>query len=359
MGRAAKVGPYLIRNPIANRLMRGVDGALRLWPIKQNGPIATPKKILISNGAMLGDVVMTTSLLPALKEVFPDCHIGMLVGSWAKPLIIDHPMISSIFTLDHWKINRAPLPRLAKISHYRTTCKAALQQIKEHSFDLAIDTAFHFPNTIPLLTRAKIPTRLGFTTGGFGPLLTHPTTWEEKDQSLLTYLSELIAPLLPNTTLSPYMPPPQHAPPFKNHLIIHMGAGHPMKEWPHWKELVQELPSPLIFTGQGSREAALIQEVIRPNDINLCNQLTLPQFSSLICHAKQLLTVDTLAAHLASAHRTPCIAIFNGLNPTSLWAPPNATLLKHTPPCYPCYTGCDNRLCLSAVKPESVLPLIK
>jgi hypothetical protein len=105
-------GRYFVRHPAFNALFRIMDSAARLvlkWVPRPS--CATDRlqvrKILIANGAHLGDIVLATSVLPALKQRFPGAQLGMLVGSWSRPVIDQHPLLDWIHTVDHWKASRA------------------------------------------------------------------------------------------------------------------------------------------------------------------------------------------------------------------------------------------------------------
>ncbi len=122
----------------------------------------------------MGDALMMTSLLAALKSADPEVKLGVVVGSWSRPIVEGHPLIDVVHTVDHWKLNRSPLPLWKKIVQYYATKRRAVREIRAQSYDAAIDFYPFFPNAIPLLWQAKVPMRIGFTSGGFGPVLTIP-----------------------------------------------------------------------------------------------------------------------------------------------------------------------------------------
>ena len=97
------------------------------------GPIPTcpsaPKRILLVNGAHIGDVVIATSLLPVLKRAFPNAEIGFLTGTWSHAVVHDHPDVSHTHCVDHWRMNRQIPGFLAKRVHYWKTRRRALQEI--------------------------------------------------------------------------------------------------------------------------------------------------------------------------------------------------------------------------------------
>lgn len=320
---------YLLQNPYAKMSLSAIDTFLSLFFHPQKNPLPCPKKLLLCNGAHLGDCILTTALLPALKEAYPDLKIGMLVGSWSQPIVENHPLIDRTHFVDHWKLNRSSLTLAQKIAHYRKTKKKVLPELSD--YDTAVDCYFHFPNNAPLLYQAKIPTRIGFISAGFGPLLTHPHPWPFRQESVVNSFATLL-PSLRQSLLKPTLFPHKNSP-YNDYCVIHMGTGDPARKWPleKWKELTAKLKQKLIFTGQGRQEWDDIEEVIanRPSCLNLCNKLNFCELVSIIAGADLLISVETAAGHIASAVDTPSVLLYATYPPT-LWAPysPKATVIS-------------------------------
>jgi len=62
--------------------------------------IAVGIKILIINLDAMGDVLMTTAQLPALKRKFPESTIYWITLKNAAPLLFNNPLIDHVFTFD-------------------------------------------------------------------------------------------------------------------------------------------------------------------------------------------------------------------------------------------------------------------
>lgn len=320
---------YLLQNIAAKNALTVIDSFLGFFFKPQKNPPSPPKKLLLCNGAHLGDCILTTSLLPALKKTYPDLKIGMLVGSWSKAVVENHPLVDQIHTCDHWKLNRSPLSLTKKLASYRKSKAKALLEIVD--YDTAIDCNFHFPNFAHLLFKAKIPTRIGFTSAGFGPFLTHPKPWTFSKESVVTSFATLLPPH-DSTFLKPTLPK-RATSPYKDYIVVHMGSGSPLKDWPlnKWKELCQKLEKKIIFTGRGKKESEAIAYVAGelPQAINLCDQLDFNAFVAVIAEADLLISVDTSAGHIAAAFDVPSVLIYPGIHPPTLWAPfsPYATIV--------------------------------
>lgn len=376
-------GKYLVQNPLANFFLRCVDRALSLIFFRRRRIVRpNPAKILIANLAHMGDVLMMTSLAAVLKQFYPEARIGVVVGSWSLPIVKGHPLIDFIHTVDHWKLNRSPLPIWKKILHYRSTRRNALREIGEQSYDVAIDSYPFFPNAISLLWKAKIPVRIGYISGGFGPLLSDPVVWETLHRHFIYSYEPLlqkmgIAPMVARAHLRPSLPTSgqssslllrKYALQSKNYIVIHMGTGNPLKQWPleKWREFVKKLEGiPLVFTGKGrtEREAAEKVSDSLSGCINLVDRLSWEEYLIILKQGSCLVGVDSLAGHAASVLETPSVIIRSGMTHPEEWAPFGklATVLSHPVPCAPCYRsrGCPSMDCVRKTSVEAVVFEVK
>lgn len=376
-------GKYLVRYPGVSTILNLIDVFLSLKKRPFKGEIAKPKAILLSNLAHLGDVVNATAVLPVLKSAFPTAKIGFVVGNWAKGLLEDHPLIDAIHVVDHWKFNRSKISFLQKLTHYFKTKKRALFEIKTMRYDVAIDLYYYFGNAIPLVKKAKIPIRIGFTSGGFGPLLTHSFNWKNINRRVIDCYIDLLKTLnikedhlkKLEPTLSPIKESLYHElairfPKLKSsYIVIHPGTGAIFKEWPlsNWKALIEKCTDAgyaIVLTGQGRKETELISELSKdfPQTINLANQLTLKEFITLLQGARLLIGVDSAAGHIASAVKTKSVLIYPGINNSKEWAPDGglSEILQHPVPCAPCFRrkGCKTMECVRGIEAKDVFSRI-
>lgn len=368
-------GGYLIQNFLARQIVASLDFGLRLLrPVLVKRTTLTPASLLLCNIAHLGDAVMTTALLPALKKRYPDVKIGMLVGSWAKPLLEGHPLIDNLHTLDHWKVDRSTRSLFSKYCAYKRSFAQVRPEIS--GYDAAVDLNYHFPSSAYLLFRAGIPYRTGYETAGLAPLYTHPHIWQPANKSSILYGSDLLKNVFPidEADLEPTLPDKvpfatlqeRFSLPSQDYIVVHMSSGNSMKDWPlsSWEKLFRLLhKETLILTGRGPRDCLQAEQFSTfPSIINTVNQLTLPELVALIRHARLLVSVDTAAGHIASATKTPSVLLYSGIYPEKQWRPwgkEACTLTKKTA-CHPCYrnTGCRTMSCLRGVTPQQVYEAI-
>jgi ADP-heptose:LPS heptosyltransferase len=349
--------------------------------------IRPPRRILLANYGHLGDVVMSTACIGVLKAAIPQVEIGFLLGSWSRPVLEGHPDLSWIHEVDHWFMDRRPQSRLVKAPRYWQASGQAAREIRAVGYDVAVDLRAYFPNAAPLLYRAGIPVRIGYSGVVGSALLTHPRRFvyrrahESEIQVNLLGALRLPARHLDNPRfclpaasekvrkdvkwfIEWFLETAGHA--GQSYRVLHLGSGAASKDWPEskWRALAGRLVGQgrrLVFTGRGERDRRLIEPVIAglKNCANACDRLEWAALVELIRGAELVYTVDTMAGHVASAVGTPCVAIHGGTSDYRQWsvrARPGAACVTHVVPCWPCfrYNGCEHMSCLRQLEVERV-----
>lgn len=122
---------------------------------------------------------------------------------------------------------------------------------------------------------------------------------------------------------------PRIAPPLRGAAVVHVGAFYGSRRWPveRFARVAEELTRDglrVVFTG-GAEDAARARRAAAlaglPEQRVLAGTAGLEEFAALIAHAAIVVTVDTGAAHLASAYARPSVVIF-GPAPVEEWGPP-------------------------------------
>ena len=62
-------------------------------------------KILIIQTAFIGDVVLATPLIEALKDKFPSSSIDFLLRKGNEKLLVGHPKLNNILIFDNFSKN--------------------------------------------------------------------------------------------------------------------------------------------------------------------------------------------------------------------------------------------------------------
>ena len=367
-------GRYLFRKPYARAAMAIFDAAGKVFNPLRNKPIAPPARILLCNIAHFGDVAIALALVPVLKRAFPDAEIGFLAGSWSRPLLELFPDVRWIHSFDHFLLNRQ-VPAFGKrIGLHARSSRQACREIRAVHYDVAIETYYFTKNAIPLLWRTGIPARIGYTSGGFGALLTHFLDSAYGDRHVLAYHLDLLKFLNVREALPSNLPWPPRRPsatpapvmPQKDYIVIHPGGGAGFKAWPpdHWRSLVQALSTRghcIVLTGRGAVERATIEAIIEnmPGCLNLCDVLNWEQFIEILQNARLLIGIDSVAGHLAAAVDTPSVLIYTGTANLKNFGPlsEKCDLLIYPVPCSPCFlaNGCEGMECVRWLTVDAVL----
>jgi GT2 family glycosyltransferase/ADP-heptose:LPS heptosyltransferase len=378
-------GRYLVKHRLWNAWLRANDYALELFSEPRIDPLPppkTPKRVLLAVGGQLGDAVIATSVLAPLRSMIPGVEIGVLCGSWSRPIFSAHPAIRHVHTMDHWKLDRSSRSLPARWLVARRTRTKAIAEIRAANYDAAIDLSAYFPNSARLLRRAGVPVRVGFTSGGDGSLYTHPVSWTPGRHVTGDHLALLttLLPQIPTNGVPAYeMPePPADAVAGAQRLlaaegitpddyvVVHVGASIARKEWPlaKWRAVVRQIVAAgnrVVLTGAGARQAALTRDLSAGTSgvVDFCDRLKWEELRCVLKRARLVVSVDTVAMHLAAAEGTPCVALMTAMDDPQRWRPlgEQVTLLTAPVPCAPCYRsrGCAAMSCIRDLTPELVL----
>ena len=113
-------------------------------------PVASYKRILIVRLDRIGDVLLSTPAIKAVREAFPDSHIAVMVRPYAKDIIEGNPYINEVIVYD----KEGPERSLA--GNFRFIMK-----LRKMKFDLAL--ALHPTNrTHLIIALAGISRRVGY-----------------------------------------------------------------------------------------------------------------------------------------------------------------------------------------------------
>jgi ADP-heptose:LPS heptosyltransferase len=376
-------GRYLVRNRALNAWLQASDAFLSLGRRSPpEAPSRLPKRVLVCVGGHLGDAVIATRAIAQLHRALPGVEVGVLSGSWNRCVFAGHPAVRWFHSVDHWKTNRAAMGLAARWMAYRASRSAAIREIRSRTYDAAVDLYPYYPNFAPVISGARIPVRVGYASGGFGPLHTHALEWTP-GRPIVDDHRKALQTLLPTFSWDSdagYQLPPLGAGALqrardklaafgispRGYVVIHAGVGTRHKQWPvaSWVAVARTLAERgfgVVLTGVGRDEATLTKAIEReaPHVVNLCDALSWDEYRAVVAQAAVVLSGDTVAMHVASAEGTPSVAVMSGIDYEGRWEPKSAThrSLTHTVACAPCFrsSGCDEMLCVRGTAPESIL----
>lgn len=355
-----------------DRLLRLAVGPRKLKEVSQR-----PRRILLANAGHLGDAVISTGLLPVLKEAFPEAKLGFLTGTYSRAVVEGHPLLDRTHFLDHWYTARSKESVAIRVLKYHLLAfPAMVRELRAARYDVAVDLRGWFPNFAPLLWRARIPVRIGFARLGVGALLTHaqPHVYDRRHE-LEHQLDLLRLWGVPEKSLE--LARPNLAPVPEEvrrrvssrmrandrYQVLHPASSTALRDWTPdgWASLARNLLArgiTPVITGAGTRDAALAEAISRaaPGVVNTVNRLSWQELLALLEGAEIVYSVETSIGHAAAALGRPVIAIYGGMGDPAHWAPIGSRVVTKPQPCSPCFRkrGCSHLSCLLKVTVEEV-----
>ena len=373
------VGKYLVRKKHVAAGLRAIDLACSAVLARRGNTNARPagelRSIVFSQCGHLGDLIMTLPALRWIRQNRPETKIGLVVGSWAKPMLEGIAELYDVsYFADHFMLDRSARPLAEKIRSHRQSWKTAAQQIRQDGYDAAVECYPFLQNSIPLLHATGIPVRAGFTSGGFGPLLTHRARWVHASRPFLDYPRDLLRMLFSDSSLDrpfqAYYPAPSATGkrPREPYVVLQAGAGNPIREWAdeRWIRLAQELTEKgvsIVIAGAGARErerAGRISAAVPPHAvINLCDKLSWDEFIDVIAGAAHVVCLESSTSHIAAAFKIPTTVVMPATNDPKQFGPANdqARILTFRTPCAPCFRsgGCAHMACIQRVTAKDAI----
>ncbi len=128
-------------------------------------------------------------------------------------------------------------------------------------------------------------------------------------------------------------------------------ASRRLAEITGWRVVVTGMP-------KDRERSATILEALKPLAIDLIGATSLSELAALIAGTRLVLTNNTSTMHLADATRTPSVIMFAGTEYESQWRPRHAPtrLLRQPTDCSPCYSfTCPYDLECLDIPPEKVV----
>jgi heptosyltransferase-2 len=307
-----------------------------------------PRKILVIRRGGLGDVLMATPLLRAIREHFPSARVYVLASKQALVGLDRCPWVDQILEVPTAK--KDLLPMLHKLRKER------------------IDTAFilhRFFAASLLALLAGIPQRLGFDWKNHGFALTDSIPFSPaRSQTLqigrlLTLLGKPAAGTIMEFSVSEDAVRGAREllegwgyDPAKALVGIHPGGGEtagssePPKRWlperfGQLADLLLQRSGLQVVMLQGPGDKPFVEETLKNmkgHVLGVASGLPLTVFTALMRECDLIVVNDTGPMHLAAAQKVPVVAIIGPTHPA--YTPPWGEMHKviwagvHCSPCY-------------------------
>jgi heptosyltransferase-2 len=305
-------------------------------------------KILIRVNNWIGDVVMISPAMRAVRRTFPQAEITLLAKTWVLDALRGSPYYDRLIEYD----------RDGSHSDWRGRW-ALIRSLRRENFDLALLFQKAFEAAL-FSYLARIPRRVGFRTDSRACLLTDPV---ELPQGLhhaeqFFRIAEAVGAEVADRRLSFHLTARGKDGALgllhrlgldeKNLLIaVHPGASKPQRAWPAdrlgqvVRTLMAEYEAMPILLGSitDAKALATIRMTVGPGCTPPVDALNLQEMAALLRHCQLLICNDSGPMHIAAALRVPVVAVFGpGSRERTgpLTDPFLFRVVSHDFPCSPC-----------------------
>ena len=347
-----------------------------------------PQRILAVKLADLGDVLLATPALRALRQTYPDARIDALVTPHTSLLIQHSGLVDRVITFPKhaYDTPRALLHpgRLWRMARLYATIRSADYDAVALFHHLS--TGYGLIKWRLLVAAAQAPVVAGLDNGHGGRWLTHPVPDRGFGaQHEVEYALAVAGVLGASTTdtapaLPPFVDEETRARRWlgdesRPYLVIHAGSGgySQARRWNpgHFAvvadALAQQLDLRIVIVGTASDDGDAVAAAMKGPALNLQGQTDLPDLVALLRRCALFIGADSGVMHVAAAVGAPVVAIFGPSNHRAWapWAPPErVAIIRPDIPCSPCtYVGtrvafrgeCDHRSCMAGIAPAQVI----
>lgn len=341
------------------RGLRGEESPQPLAPAAWNWE--SVKRVLVIRLRSIGDTVLATPSLFALKRFLPHATVDILLEDWVAPVLNGFQQVDQVITLE--RKNTAARARVAR-------------QLRGNNYDVVYN--LHGGTTATLLTRATgAKHRVGYQTYQYARLHNHlspssSSLWErdkthsvEQQLALLGWTGVPVSDR-PPTTLAVT---PEAAAQIAARLtaaglgeaqfaVIHPAAAFATKQWAADKfgRVADDMRSRglAVVAITTPNEKPIIDELNKHTvaPVAAFMDLTLPEITALLARARVFIGNDSGIAHIAAAVETPSVVIFGSSNTAHWrpWANGAAEVVLEEMECQPCH----GYFCEKFAEPECI-----
>ncbi|HEY0380375.1 MAG TPA: glycosyltransferase family 9 protein [Pyrinomonadaceae bacterium] len=333
------------------------------------------RRVLVVRLRSIGDTVLATASLDALRRFLPDARIDVLLESWVAPVLEGFDSVDNVVTVERGSTRgRARVARLLRAARY----------------DVAYN--LHGGTTATLLTRATgARHRVGYASYQYNRLYNHAappssalwgteeTHSAEQQLALLGWTGVPVSDR-PRTRLAVTERAAasvgqklraarvEEARPL---VLMHPAAAFETKCWAaaNFARVAEDLAARgfQAVAIAAPDEGRVVSELAENSSARVVTftDLSLPEVTALAARSRLFVGNDSGIAHIAAAVRTPSVVVFGSSNVAHWrpWASAPSEVVREELPCQPCpgYTCAefDAPECIRRVKVKSVLAAVQ
>ncbi len=321
------------------------------------------RKFLVVNMNYMGDALLTTPAIAALRAAFPDAQIDTVVGAGtAAEVLRGNPDLNHIIA----RTARGGAGRLMQtfrlLREGRYTDAVILPPLPAYAFAAWL---------------ARTPRRVGLGGRGMNHFLT------ELRRTKAVHMADAMLDTMP---LPPGVPRRRRLvvavdpasekaaedllaeygiEPGSPLVAVNVGATRPQKRW-FAESFAQTLnglrDTPVVLVGAGAEDTQMAADILRQvqsSPVNLVGKTEVNVLAAVLRRCDLLISGDSGPMHLATAVGTPCVALFGSTDPnvTGPFDDGSEAIYKNLS-CSPCgnHPTCNGRYdCLREITPEEVV----
>ncbi len=340
------------------------------------GPDETPRTFLIVEPWGIGDIVLATPAMQAIRARFPAARILLLSKEYGRDLLANSGLIDDVIAVS--------LPWTAFTQKYTASrydfseLRGLFNRLRAEKIDVSLDARRDFrSNVISYLGGAR--RRIGFDFGGAARLLTDALPSGDQNEHKVADWLQLLKPLVG-----------EHNPAFTPRLVVtdeerfaarktlrehgilgdkplvavHPGASQTVRRWESKRfgsvldRLADESGAQVVMIRDSEGHADTVQTRNQVPTLSL----SLRGMMALIAESDVLLCSDSGPMHIAGALGTPVTALF-GPQVRDWYGPRGANdrVVSVTDmPCRPCFDACiyASAICMEGITAEAVVDAV-
>ncbi len=275
-------------------------------------------KIILVQLGRIGDMILLTPAIKALKHKFPNANIDILAGRHNYYALSNNPNINNVIIYE-----KTPLKLFYTIL-----------KLRQNKYDYYIDPKDHKSSESTIFARlAKAATKIGFNLPG--TKIFDISLPSEKENAALHFTQRAFIPFkefdmeIPTNTPTPdlyqetnsieYVSKYLEDIALNSFYVLNLSASMEHKMWDteNWIKLFREFPDlqkQTVLSYAPPENEKATQLLAQCPDIHNFKSRSLNDAVSLIAQSKLLISPDTAMVHVAAAFNIPLLGLYSGLD---------------------------------------------
>lgn len=269
-------------------------------------------KILIIQTGFLGDIILSTPVIKGVKTLYPESEIYFLTTPLGRLLIENDPLIKKVLVYDK-RGKEKGLSGVFKI----------VKKINNLNFDRVYCLHKSYRTSF-MLFLTKIPHKTGFKKAKLSFIydVSEPRNIKDHDairnlsilssETDITHLKQdlrLFSPI--ETEINPELKTLKDS----KYILLSPGSAWKTKIWHSkgYNETAKHFENKgykIVVTGAEAEKKICEKVCENTKALNFCGKLNLLELKFVVSNAKLAICNDSMALHMASALKTPCVSIF-------------------------------------------------